>query len=168
VWRCRRPRSPASPASSSRAPRTARRTHPAACGEPAPGGPAGPPAPLGGPGDATALVGSVERTRDPHVRVRRAAINALGKLGGDRALATLNARWDGTDVTPDERRALVEALGKIGDESTRGKLDALATGDDAELERRKQRALLMLARTRSRGAESAIDVDAKGRVRGLR
>lgn len=112
-------------------------------------------------GDATALEGLITRTSDPHARVRRAAINALGKLGGDRALAALDARWDGADVTPDERRALVEALGKIGDDGSRAKLEALAPGDDAELERRKQRALLMLARTRSRGAESAIDVDAK-------
>jgi len=111
-------------------------------------------------GDAAALTGLVERTRDGHVRVRRAAINALGKLEGEVSRTALLARWDADDVTPDERRALVEALGKIGDDAARTRLEALAPGDDAELERRKQRALLMLARTRSRGAESAIDVDA--------
>jgi len=110
-------------------------------------------------GDTAARAALIERTRDVHVRVRRAAINALGKLGGDEALAALHARWDAADVTPDERRTLVEALGKIGDESTRGKVFVLETAGDAELERLKQRALLMIDRTHSRTKTSTIKPD---------
>lgn len=112
-------------------------------------------------GDVAAFAALVERTRDPHVRVRRAAISALGKVRGDAARDALLARWDGEDVTPDERRALVEALGKIGGEAVQAKLGALDAGDDRELRRRQKRAQLMIARTESRGAESAIEVDAK-------
>ena len=63
------------------------------------------------------------RTTDRAARVRRAAIVALGKLGGDDARAALVARWDASDVTADERRALAEALGKVGGEAA---LDAPA------------------------------------------
>jgi 23S rRNA G2445 N2-methylase RlmL len=111
-------------------------------------------------GDAAALAAIVERTRDVHVRVRRAAISALGKVRGDAAREALLARWDATDVTPDERRALVEALGKIGGADVLEKLKALDTEADDELERRRKRAALMIARTDSRGNESAIDADA--------
>ncbi len=139
---------------------------------------------------------------DPRVRLRRAAITALGKLGsnnlelreaGERrgedrrqgdgevvvelrdgdtrrenndrrdelgaARASLLARWDATDVTPEERRALAESLGKIGGEEALARLKALAPGDDKELARRRDRALLMADRTAKRGEDSEIAHD---------
>jgi SAM-dependent methyltransferase len=112
-------------------------------------------------GDAAALTALVERTRDAHVRVRRAAINALGKVRGDAARDALLARWDGADVTPDERRALVEALGKIGGEAVIAKLGALEAAGDVELERRRKRAKLMAERSATRDTDSEIAIDVK-------
>src|SRR5262245_36914789 len=65
-------------------------------------------------GDADARAAVIARMQDVSSRVRRAAIIALGKLGGDDARDVLVLRWDAADVTPDERRALAEALGKVG------------------------------------------------------
>lgn len=109
-------------------------------------------------GDQAARTALIERTRDPHVRVRRAAISALGKIGGDAAREALLARWDENDVPPDERRTLVEALGKIGGEGVLAKLQALDT-DDAEAARRRDRALLIIERTSTRAIESTIDIE---------
>jgi len=110
-------------------------------------------------GDAIARSAVLARSRDPEVRVRRAAILALGKLGGDDARDALLARWDAHDVTPDERRALAEALGKVGGDAALTRLRALDPGDDAELARRRDRALLMADRTAKRGDESSIATD---------
>lgn len=110
-------------------------------------------------GDAAARTALLARVGDPEVRVRRAAILALGKLGGDDATQTLIARWDAADVPPDERRALAEALGKLGGESAMARLRAMDPGDDAELARRRDRALLMADRTAKRGSESTISID---------
>ena len=107
-------------------------------------------------GDATARAALLARVTDPGVRVRRAAIAALGKLGGDDARAALLARWDAGGAPPDERRTLVEALGKLGGPDVRDRLAALAPGDDAELARRRDRALLMLERDAGRSEPSAI------------
>ncbi len=148
---------------------------------------------------------------DPRVRLRRAAITALGKLGAntdtrtegargafdlraghdrrgeDRRTATdevavdlredpprrgderrdelaaarsaLLARWDASDVTPEERRALAESLGKIGGDEALSRLTALDPGDDKELARRRDRALLMAERTAKRGEDSRIAHD---------
>ncbi len=65
------------------------------------------------------------------MRVRRAAIVALGKVPGpdlDDARRALIARWDADDVTPDERRALVDAMGKLGGDDVIARLSALPTG----------------------------------------
>jgi 23S rRNA G2445 N2-methylase RlmL len=97
-----------------------------------------------------------------HVRVRRAAIAALGKLVDpdlDAVRAALNARWDATDVTPDERRTLAEALGKLGGADSVSRLRELAPGNDAELARRRDRALLIAERTAKRVEPSTIAVD---------
>ena len=110
-------------------------------------------------GDETALRSVLSRASDPAPRVRRAAIGALGKLGGDDARAALLARWDAGDVTPDERRALAEALGKVGGAGVATRLAALDAGTDAELARRRDRALLMIERTDRRSEESAVAVD---------
>lgn len=75
------------------------------------------------------------------------------------ARAGLIARWDASDVTPDERRALAEALGKIGGEAALARLSALGVTDDKELSRRRDRALLMADRTAKRGEDSTIAVD---------
>lgn len=111
----------------------------------------------GGADDAVAAV--VAATRDGSPRVRRAAANALGKLGGDRARDALIARWDAPDVSADERRALAEALGKVGGEAALSRLRAAASGDDAELARRRDRALLMADRTARRDEDSQIVTD---------
>jgi SAM-dependent methyltransferase len=108
-------------------------------------------------GDATARAALLARVHDPGVRVRRAAIAALGKLGGDDARAALLAHWDSAvTMPPDERRTLVEALGKLGGAEVQARLTALVPGDDAELARRRDRALLMVDRDAKRGETSAI------------
>src|ERR1043165_8115831 len=63
-------------------------------------------------GDGDARTAVIAHAGDAAPRVRRAAVVALGKLGGDDAREVLLARWDAGDATPDERRALAEALGK--------------------------------------------------------
>lgn len=122
-------------------------------------------------GDTTARIELITRTRDAHVRVRRAAIAALGKLASapgtaqrppaelDDVRAALLARWDATDVAADERRSLAEALGKLGGDEAKARLNALDAGDDAELARRRDRALIMNARDSQRDAESSIAID---------
>ncbi|HEY5922204.1 MAG TPA: methyltransferase [Kofleriaceae bacterium] len=125
-------------------------------------------------GDADARAALIERTRDHVSRVRRAAIVALGKLEPDTeragstpveaiedARASLIARWDASDVTPDERRALAEALGKLGGTEALARLRALEPGSDAELARRRDRALLIADRTAKRADDSRVlsDVD---------
>lgn len=73
--------------------------------------------------------------------------------------AVLIARWDAADVPPDERRALAEALGKIGGAGVRERLEALDAASDKELERRRDRALLVTDREEKRGEDSEILVD---------
>jgi 16S rRNA G966 N2-methylase RsmD len=111
-----------------------------------------------GDGDARAAV--IAHASDAAPRVRRAAVVALGKLGGDDARQVLLARWDAGDATPDERRALAEALGKVGGDDALARLRALDTGEDAELVRRRDRAVLMADRSAKRDAESLIVTDA--------
>ncbi|GEM_PF-962222 len=73
--------------------------------------------------------------------------------------AALIARWDASDVPPDERRALAEALGKIGGAGVRERLESLDATSDKELERRRDRALLVADREEKRGADSEVLVD---------
>lgn len=111
-------------------------------------------------GDLEARGMLVTHVGDSQVRVRRAAIVALGKLTGDVvARDALVVRWDAADVTPDERRALTEALGKLGGEVVETRLKAMDAGEDAELARRRDRALLMIARDAKRPDESDIATD---------
>ena len=101
----------------------------------------------------------IAQLADASPRVRRAAIGALGKTGGDQARDALVARWDAVDVTPDERRALAEALGKLGGDAALSRLRALDAGDDAELARRRDRALLVADRSAKRGEDSTVRDD---------
>lgn len=110
-------------------------------------------------GDADARTELLRLAGAAASRVRRAAVVALGKLGGDDARAALLARWDAGDVTPDERRALAEALGKVGGDDALARLRVLAPGDDAELARRRDRALLMADRSARRDAPSEVATD---------
>lgn len=112
-------------------------------------------------GDAEARALVIARTQDTASRVRRSAILALGKLTGDvdDARAALLARWDASDVPPDERRALTEALGKLGGDDALARLRALEAGGDAELARRRDRALLIADRTAKRDVESEVAAD---------
>ncbi len=77
----------------------------------------------------------------------------------DDVRAALLARWDASDVTPDERRALAEALGKVGGEAAMERLHALDPSADKELERRRDRAVLIADRTSKRGEDSTVRTD---------
>jgi len=111
-------------------------------------------------GDAAARDQLIARVADAAVRVRRAAISALGKLpAADDLRSVLLARWDADGVPPDERRALAEALGKLGGDDALARLKALDAGGDGELARRRDRAVLMVERTAGRGAVSRIRDD---------
>ena len=116
-------------------------------------------------GDPAARAELIARVQDPATRVRRAAAVALGKLATlgeaelDDVRAALIARWDGSDVTPDERRALAEALGKVGGDAAMTRLQALDPREDKELARRRDRAVLMADRTAKRGEDSTIATD---------
>ena len=112
----------------------------------------------------------IAKLADRSPRVRRAAASALGKLGaralgstdsggGDAARAALIARWDASDVTPDERRVLVEALGKLGGDDVLARLRAVDADADRELARRRDRALLMNDRDARRETASEIATD---------
>ncbi|MBX3159876.1 MAG: methyltransferase [Deltaproteobacteria bacterium] len=113
-----------------------------------------------GPVGEAAVARLVAWTADPQVRVRRAAIAALGKVGGDAARAALIARWDAGDAPPDERRTLAEALGKVGGAEALARLRSTDTGDDAELARRRDRAVLMADREAHRAEPSEVAADA--------
>jgi hypothetical protein len=97
---------------------------------------------------------------DAQVRVRRAAISALGKIGGEAARVALIARWDAGDAPPDEKRALAEALGKVGGDDALVRLRATDATGDSELARRRDRAVLMADRSshRTEASEVAVDV----------
>jgi SAM-dependent methyltransferase len=127
-------------------------------------------------GDAAARTVVLARLADPGVRVRRAAISALGKLAPlaasdpgalEAARAALLAHWDalGGAAPADEKRTLVEALGKLGGPDVQARLAALAPGDDAELARRRDRARLMADRDAGRAAPSAIITSVGGLAR---
>jgi len=92
-------------------------------------------------------------------RARRAAVVALGKVGGDEARDALRRFAARADLLPEQRRAVVEALGKVG-----GAEDTIAgiagADDDPELRRRRDRALLMSERDRGREQASTIRGDA--------
>ena len=109
-------------------------------------------------GDLEARTLVLAKLSDGSSRVRRAAIVAAGKLGTNDVIAAdaLVIRWDASDVTPEERRALAEALGKLGGAPAVDRLKALDAGDDAELARRRDRALLMMARDAKRPDGSVI------------
>ena len=129
-------------------------------------------------GDAAARATVLARLADPGVRVRRAAISALGKLAPlaapdpaavDEARTALLAHWDAhgeaAPAPADEKRTLVEALGKLGGPEVQARLAALAPGADAELARRRDRARLMADRDAGRAAPSAIVTSAGGLAR---
>jgi 23S rRNA G2445 N2-methylase RlmL len=110
-------------------------------------------------GDVIARTSVLDALGDPEPRIRRAAIVALGKLGGDDARAALVARWDAIDVAPEERRSLAEALGKLGGDDAMARLHALDAGTDTELARRRDRAVLMADRDARRDQPSDVAVD---------
>ncbi|HEY4182145.1 MAG TPA: methyltransferase [Kofleriaceae bacterium] len=119
--------------------------------------------------DSAARAELIARVGDARVRVRRAAIVALGKLGAvrerdatddlDDARAALLARWDAGDAPPEEQRSLAEALGKLGGEGARERLAKIDASADRELARRRDRAVLMSDREAQRGEESSIATD---------
>ncbi len=116
-------------------------------------------------GDTAARAQLLAYVATSHVRVRRAAISALGKLAEhrdpalDEIRSALVARWDASDVAPDERRTLAEALGKLGGDEALSRLRALEPGSDAELGRRRDRALLIADRTAKRVDASEVATD---------
>ncbi len=109
----------------------------------------------------TRLLALITPPVHPTARVRRAGISALGKLTAppEHVRHAVIARWDATEVPADERRTLAEALGKLGGETALERLRILDPGGDSELERRRDRALLVAERGAKRGAESEIRTD---------
>lgn len=99
---------------------------------------------------AAARAGVLAAVDDARPRARRAAVTALGKLGGDDARAAVCAYWDRADLAAADRRAAAAALGKLGgDEATRRLAAATATataGADVALARIGGRALLVAER----------------------
>jgi hypothetical protein len=112
-------------------------------------------------GDATARTRVLAMLVDPGSRVRRAAISSLANLAPvlDEVRSAVLARWDASDVAPDERRTLAEALGKLGGDGAVERLRALDPGEDAELARRRDRGLLVAERGAQRGASSEVRID---------
>jgi HEAT repeat protein len=74
-----------------------------------------------GRGDDATLRALVARTADPYLRVRLAAIAALGRLGDDRALPRLRRLAGAEDIEGRVRRTADEAIRAI-----RGDADAPA------------------------------------------
>lgn len=117
-------------------------------------------------GDALATRALLPLVTAPSERWRRAAVVALGKLGGDaargllpdaavdEARAVILGRWGAEGLEPPELRALTEAMGKLGGGAAVEKLQALDTEGDAELARRRDRALVMSRRDSWRGEAS--------------
>ena len=97
---------------------------------------------------------------DDDGRVKRAAVNAAGKIGGDDMEAALIARLR-AGAPIDLSRAIAGALGKIGGAPSLDALSTLSSSSsasmDAELARIVAEARTKLERTMGRGAESAID-----------
>lgn len=92
-------------------------------------------------------------------RVARAAIEALGKVGGPVASGALRALAGRSDLPPRRRRALIEALAKLSlDISELVTLDA--AGSDPSFERAHARAVLMNARDRDRSNVSTVRSEA--------
>jgi len=115
---------------------------------------------VGAPDAARAAQATLIATLDDvRPRARRAAIVALGKLGGEAATAALCSLWDRIDLDPADRRAAAAALGKLGGDDARRRLAAAEAGDDRELARRRERGLLMIDRDADDGATSAVALD---------
>lgn len=95
---------------------------------------------------------------DPRPRVQRAAVVALGKLGGDDARAALAALWDRGGLDAALRRATADALGKVGGAAAQERLAGAQVEGDRELARRRDRALLISERDASE-APSTIVLD---------
>ena len=107
------------------------------------------------------LLATIAPPEHPAARVRRAAISALGKLTSppQGVRDAVIARWDAAEVPADERRTLAEALGKLGGDAALERLRVLDPRGDTELERRRDRALLVADRGAKRGAVSEIRSD---------
>jgi predicted RNA methylase len=112
-----------------------------------------------GDDDARAQVLAIIADETAAPRARKAAAVALGKIGGDLARAALIAYWDGA-LPVDHRRAVAEALGKVGGDAALDRLRAAPGGGDAELDRRRDRAVLMASRTATRDDASEVALDA--------
>jgi len=77
---------------------------------------------------------------------RKLAARALAKLGDARAEAPLLAALDAASGA--ERKAIIDALGSVGSSAALGRLESLKSLEttDSDLERRRQRARLMIER----------------------
>ncbi len=108
------------------------------------------------PRDDAAAAAVLAAIDDPRPRTRRAAVIALGKLGGDDARAALTALWDRDDLAPELRRAAADALGKVGGAAALERLATAEVGDDRELARRRARALLIGERDAEAAASTVV------------
>lgn len=114
---------------------------------------------LAGPGQTppeTLLPTLVAALQHPRVEGRKLAARALGKLGDARAEAPLLTALDAAQSA--ERKAIVDALGAVGGSAAAARLTSLET-TETDLERRRQRARLMIERRQSR-AEAGVAIGA--------
>jgi hypothetical protein len=98
----------------------------------------------------------VTALKSPLVESRKLAARALGKLGDARAEAPLTTALDAAAGA--ERKAIVDALGAVGSGAAAERLASLQS-DEPDLERRRQRARLMIERRLGR-AEVGVQLDA--------
>jgi len=103
----------------------------------------------------------IELLAEDRARIRRAAIQALGKVGGELARDALRRHAARADLPVEERRALVEALGKVGGPDAAAAIAGLGGREDDETRRRADRALLMTERDALREVESRIRDDVR-------
>jgi 23S rRNA G2445 N2-methylase RlmL len=101
---------------------------------------------------------------DDEAAVRRQAIAALGRIGGDDVVDAL-ARAARRETKPEHLRSLAEALGRSHDPKARAALDEIAARantlpPDPQLGRRLIEANVIMARVAARAGATSIDLDA--------
>jgi hypothetical protein len=119
-------------------------------------------------GGAPALALAIALLADGDSRVRRAAAQALGKLGkpepherdgAEAAEAALVAAWSRA-VSGAEKRTIAEALGKVGGAAAMRLLASAAPDADAKLAGTVERARLVLSRDQARVEPSRVSLGA--------
>jgi 23S rRNA G2445 N2-methylase RlmL len=106
--------------------------------------------------DARALLIVALDDADP--KTRRNAAVALGHAHAQGVEDALIQCWN-RDARKEMRRSIAASLGKIGSAKSLPLLGEAARADDAELARIAERAVVMIARTESRGQRGRVDAE---------